>query len=89
MVILSHQILLCKMETIYLILILFLFLLAISDLIVGVSNDAEIEMSSKNEVIRIREEMTGNRSSILFMSMLQETRNIVYFSTQVMQSLIK
>jgi hypothetical protein len=51
--------------------------------------EAEIEMSSKNEVRRIREEMTGNRSSILFMSMLQETRNIVYFSTQVMQSLIK
>ncbi|MFO7721230.1 MAG: hypothetical protein R6W85_12445 [Gillisia sp.] len=77
------------MEPIYLILILFLFLLAISDLIVGVSNDAEIEMSSKNEVRRIREELTGNRSSILFMSMLQETRNMVYFSTQVMQSLIK
>ena len=54
-----------------------------------IHTEAEIEMSSKNEVRRIREEMTGNRSSILFMSMLQETRNIVYFSTQVMQSLIR
>jgi phosphate/sulfate permease len=54
-----------------------------------ITTEAEIEMSSKNEVRRIREEMTGNRSSILFMSMLQETRNIVYFSTQVMQSLIR
>ena len=54
-----------------------------------ITTEAEIEMSSKNEVRRIREEMTGNRSSILFMSMLQETRNMVYFSTQVMQSLIK
>jgi len=48
-----------------------------------------IELSSKNEVKRLREELTSNRSSILFMSILQETRNIVYFSTQVMQSLIK
>lgn len=54
-----------------------------------IKTDSIIEMSSKNEVKRIREEMTGNRSSILFMSMLQETRNIVYFSTQVMKSLIK
>lgn len=53
-----------------------------------IATEAEIEMSSKNEVKRIREEMTGNRSSILFMNVLQETRNIVYFSTQVMQSLI-
>lgn len=51
--------------------------------------EAEIEHSSKNEVKRIRDEMTGNRNSILFMSMLQETRNIVYFSSQVMQSLNK
>jgi hypothetical protein len=51
--------------------------------------EAEIELSSKNEVKRIREEMTGNRNSILFMSMLQETRNIVYFSGQVIQNLIK
>lgn len=50
---------------------------------------SEIEMSSKNEVKRIREETTSNRSSILYMSILQETRNIVYFSTQVMKSLIK
>ncbi|MFH0758471.1 MAG: inorganic phosphate transporter [Bacteroidota bacterium] len=48
-----------------------------------------IEMSSKNEVKRIREETTGNRSSILFMSILQETRNIVHFSTQVMKSLTR
>ncbi|KAF0201245.1 MAG: hypothetical protein FD170_2853 [Bacteroidetes bacterium] len=51
--------------------------------------EAEIEKSSKNEVKRIREEMTGNRSSILFMSMLQETRNIVHFSSQVLHSLNK
>ena len=51
--------------------------------------EAEIEISSKREVKRIREEMTGNRSSILFMSILQETRNIVYFSSQVLQSLKK
>lgn len=51
--------------------------------------EAEIEHSSKKEVQRIREEMTGNRSSILFMSILQETRNIVYFSSQVLQSLKK
>ena len=51
--------------------------------------EAEIEMSSKREVKRIREEMTGNRSSILFMSILQETRNIVYFSSQVLHSLKK
>jgi phosphate/sulfate permease len=51
--------------------------------------ESEIEKSSKNEVRRIREEMTGNRSSILFMSMLQESRNIVYFSLQVMQILTK
>ncbi|MBS4059309.1 MAG: inorganic phosphate transporter [Bacteroidetes bacterium] len=51
--------------------------------------EAEIELSSKNEVKRIREEMSGNRNSILFMSMLQETRNIVYFSGQVIQNLIK
>lgn len=49
----------------------------------------EIERSSKNEVIRIREEQTGNRSSILFMSMLQETRNIVHFSVQVKEALNK
>lgn len=48
-----------------------------------------IEISSKNEVKRIREELTGNRSSILFMSTLQETRNIVYFTTQVLKSLNK
>lgn len=53
------------------------------------TTESVIELSSKNEVKRIREELTGNRSSILFMSILQETRNIVYFSTQVMQSLIK
>lgn len=51
--------------------------------------EAEIEQSSKNEVKRIREEMTGNRNSILFMSILQETRNIVHFSSHVMQSLNK
>lgn len=49
------------------------------------TTEIEIEKSSKNELKRIREEMTSNRSSILFMSILQETRNIVYFSTQVMQ----
>jgi phosphate/sulfate permease len=54
-----------------------------------ISAEAEIEISSKNEVSRIHREMTGNRSSILFMSMLQETRNIVYFSSQVIQSLLK
>ena len=44
-----------------------------------------IEAVSRNEVNRIREEMTGNRSSILFMNLLQETRNLVYFSFQVLQ----
>jgi hypothetical protein len=53
------------------------------------STETEIEASSRNEVRRIREQMTGNRSSILFMSILQETRNIVFFSTQVMQNLVK
>lgn len=51
------------------------------------TTESVIELSSKNEVKRIREELTGNRSSILFMSILQETRNIVYFSSQVMQNL--
>jgi len=51
------------------------------------NTENEIEISSKNEVKRIREETTGNRSSILFMSILQETRNIVHFSNQVMKSL--
>lgn len=46
-----------------------------------------IEAISRNEVNRIREEMTGNRSSILFMNLLQETRNLVYFSFQVLQSI--
>lgn len=55
--------------------------------IIKTATEAEIEMSTKNEVIRIREEMTSNRSSILFMSILQESRNIVYFSAQVMHSL--
>lgn len=50
--------------------------------------ETEIEMCIKNEVRRIREEMTGNRISILFMSTLQETRNIVYYSSQIMQRLI-
>lgn len=53
------------------------------------SIEDKIEASSKNELRRIREEKTGNRSSILFMSTLQETRNILHFSTQVMQSLNK
>ncbi len=51
------------------------------------TSEIEIEKSSKNEVKRIREENTGNRNSILFMSILQETRNIVYFSTQFMKNL--
>ncbi|MDP3437826.1 MAG: inorganic phosphate transporter [Bacteroidales bacterium] len=51
------------------------------------TSESEIEKSSKNEVKRIREENTGNRNSILFMSILQETRNIVYFSTQFMKNL--
>ena len=50
-------------------------------------SESEIEKSSKNEVKRIREEMTGNRNSILFMSILQETRNIVYFSSQFMKNM--
>jgi hypothetical protein len=50
--------------------------------------ETEIEICIKNEVRRIREEMTGNRISILFMSTLQETRNIVYYSSQIMQRLI-
>jgi len=54
-----------------------------------VNIEDEIEMCSKNEVRRIREDLTGNRSSILFMSTLQETRNIVHYSSQVMQRLIK
>lgn len=54
-----------------------------------ISVEAEVEKSSKNEVKRIREEMTGNRNSILFMSILQETRNIVHFSTQVVLSLTR
>ncbi|MDO8897579.1 MAG: inorganic phosphate transporter, partial [Bacteroidales bacterium] len=54
-----------------------------------ISVEHEIEKSSKNEVQRIREEASGNRNSILFMSLLQESRNIVYFSSQVMQSLLK
>ncbi len=49
------------------------------------SAEAVIEACNRNEVKRIREEMTGNRSSILFMSILQETRNIVHFSSQVMK----
>lgn len=53
------------------------------------NTESVIEKASKNEVKRIREEMTSNRSSILFMSILQETRNIAYFSTQVMKSLSK
>lgn len=53
------------------------------------NSENEIELSSINEVKRIREEMTGTRSSILFMSILQETRNIIHFSSQVMKSLIK
>lgn len=51
------------------------------------TSESEIEKSSKNEVKRIREEMTGNRNSILFMSILQETRNIVYFSSQFMKNM--
>lgn len=47
----------------------------------------EVEDISKNEVSRLREEKTGNRSSILFMSILQETRNIVYFSSQLLSGL--
>lgn len=53
------------------------------------TTESVIETSSKNEVKRIREEMTGNQSSIMFMSILQETRNVVHFSTQVMKSLAK
>lgn len=53
------------------------------------NTENEIEHSSINEVKRIREELTGNRSSILFMNILQETRNILHFSSQVMKSLIK
>jgi hypothetical protein len=51
--------------------------------------EAEIEKSSKNEVQRIREELTGNRNSILFMGILQETRNVVHFSSQVIKILNK
>lgn len=57
--------------------------------ILKTNTENEIEFSSINEVKRIREELTGNRSSILFMSILQETRNIIHFSSQVMKSLIK
>lgn len=54
-----------------------------------VATEEFIEQSSKNEVKRIREELTGNRSSILFMSILQETRNVVHYSNQIVQNLKK
>ncbi|MEZ5069910.1 MAG: inorganic phosphate transporter [Bacteroidales bacterium] len=46
--------------------------------------DAVIRTCNRNEVKRIQDGATGNRSNILFMSMLQETRNIVHFASQVM-----
>jgi hypothetical protein len=52
------------------------------------SIEREIEKGGKNEVKRIREELSGNKNSSLFMSMLQTTRNIVYFSKQVVRGLI-
>lgn len=61
----------------------------VDPVLLKISIEAEIKMISKNELKRIREEMTGNRSSILFMSILQETRNIVHFSNQALYSLIK
>ncbi|PKO99840.1 MAG: phosphate permease [Bacteroidetes bacterium HGW-Bacteroidetes-8] len=77
-----------------------LFLNGITQIVAKLDNDAlvdienlknttesEIEKISKNEVKRIREEMTGNRNSILFMSILQETRNIVYFSSQFIKNM--
>jgi phosphate/sulfate permease len=49
--------------------------------------ELSVDKASQNEVKRIREEKTGNRSSILFMSILQEVRNIIHFSSQVVKHL--